>query len=190
MPRPLAAILVALALLALAGCGSSGSTSGGSTPGKPSQAEIERSQAEAEKGAKATARSAKAAEESAPKGASRTLRGIYRAFPAPSKGSLEPAARKAVAAGEAACRGKTPVQVKEEFYAAAKRYLEPEQAKMIGRIASFERQAATEQGFVAGQLAADTYAATLSEEAARPGYQGCVYSLARQVEKQLAPGSQ
>lgn len=189
MPRSLTAALVALALLALAGCGSSGSRGGGSTANKPSQAEIEQKQVEIEKGVKATAQTARAAEASAPPGASPILRGIYRAFPPPPRAALEPAAKRALAAGEAACRGKTPMQIKEEFYAAAKRYLEPEQAKMIGRIASFEAKADREPGFVAGQLAADTYAATLPEEAARAGYQGCVYSLARQVEKQLAPGN-
>jgi hypothetical protein len=61
---------------------------------------------------------------------------------------------------------------------------------MIGQIATYEQQAKTDRSFVAGQLAADTYAATLSaEEEEQPGYQGCVYALAQQLERTLVPSA-
>jgi hypothetical protein len=126
-------------------------------------------------------------EAKAPKGASAAVRHLYGAFPPPRTGSMEPSVARAVEAGEAACRGKTPLAVKDEFFRAAKGNLEPQQATMIGRVADFEAHEVTETGFVAGQLAADTYAATLSAVTAQAGYQGCIHSLAEQLERKLAP---
>jgi hypothetical protein len=100
---------------------------------------------------------------------------------------LSGGAAAAIATGERACAGKTPLEVKEEFHAAAGPHLEAEQAKMIARIGAYEGPAATDPGFVAGQLAADVYAATLEEEAAQAGYRGCVHALARGLERRLAP---
>jgi hypothetical protein len=176
----LAAITIALAL---PGCGSGGSTTGaaapaGGTPVVPAPPAPAKA---------ATKQAAAAAEAAAPKGASPTLRAIYRQFPTPRTESMEPTAAKAVKAGAAACRGKTPTAVKEEFYAEAEEELEPEQAKMIGQIGHFEAQEKTDRSFVAGQLAADTYAATLPEEESQAGYQGCVYALAQGLEQRLAP---
>jgi hypothetical protein len=180
MRRALTAVLLTTLLAVLVGCGSSGSSSNAT--------EVAERQAEA---VKATAEANRAAEAAAPKGASPTLRAIYGSFQPPQTSSMEPAAAKAVKGGEAACKGKTPTEVKEEFYPDAEKFLEPQQAKMIGQIASFEKQANTDRSFVAGQLAADTYAATLPAEAEeQPGYQGCVYALAQQLERQLAPSAQ
>ena len=53
-------------------------------------------------------------------------------------------------------------------------------------LARFEKQARTSPDFAAGQLAAGVYEATLPEEQARSGYQGCVYELAVQLRKELA----
>ena len=89
--------------------------------------------------------------------------------------------------GKAACRGKTPAAVKKKFYAEAEEYLEPQQAEMIGQLAKFEAREKTDESFIAGQLAADVYAATLEAEEAPAGYQGCIYSLARSLEQRLAP---
>ena len=96
-------------------------------------------------------------------------------------------AATAIEAGEAACRGKTPLAVKEEFYPAARRYLEAEQMKMIARIATYEAHDRTDPSFVAGQLAADVYATTLEEEEAQAGYRGCIHALAGRLERRLAP---
>lgn len=136
---------------------------------------------------KRSAEIARAAEAKAPKGASPVLRGIYRAYPPPRTETMQPGEVSALGAGRSACEGKTPTQVKEEFYAEAKANLAPGQAAMIGRIDKFEARWETDQTFIAGQLAADTYAATLPEAAAGPGYQGCVYALARGLEQRLAP---
>lgn len=111
-------------------------------------------------------------------------RRIRHSFPPPRTEGLEPEAVSAVEAGEAACAGKTPTAVKEEFYAEAEGNLDPEQAKMIGQIGKFEAKGAADQSFVAGQLAADTYAATLAEESAHEGFEGCVYALAQGLERQ------
>ncbi len=164
------------AALSLSACGSSSSGSASSGAQGPESA------------ARAAAALRRAAEERAPKGASPTLRAIYATFPAPKP---EPGATGSAAAirnGVAACRGKTPVEVKEEFFAAASQNLTGEQGKMIARIDSFERNSDTDASFTAGQLAADTYGATLPEATAQYGYQGCVYALARGLERKLAPG--
>jgi hypothetical protein len=183
-PRTLLAAL-ALGTLALAGCGSGGSTSTTTSRGHAAPTAAAKAARAAEKQAAASTRAAEAA---APKGASPTLRAIYRSFPAPVVGQHEGAgAAAAIAAGERACRGKTPLQVKEEFYGEAKEHLEAEQTAMIARIAAYEAHDATDPGFVAGQLAADVYAATLEEEEAQAGYRGCVHALAQGLEHRLAP---
>jgi hypothetical protein len=166
MSKALLIPLIAAALLAPAGCGSGDSSTASLT---------------------VAAKSPREAEAQAPKGASPTLRGVYRAFQKPRTEAMEPDAVDAVEAGEAACRGKTPIAVKEEFYAEAEEYLEPQQAEMIGQLAKFEAREKSDQSFVAGQLAADVYAATLGEEEAQAGYQGCIYALARGLEQRLAP---
>ena len=56
---------------------------------------------------------------------------------------------------------------------------------MIAEIGHYESQATHSPDFVAGQLAAGVYEATLPEELARSGYQGCVYELALQLRREL-----
>lgn len=178
MRRALPALAALTIALALTGCGSGGSTTG-ATPAATTPAAAAKA---------AVKQAAKAAEAEAPKGASPTLRAIYRSFPAPMAGPHEgAAAAAAIAAGERACAGRTPLEVKEAFYAEAEGYLEPEQTKMIARIGAYEAHAATDPSFVAGQLAADVYAATLEEEEAQAGYRGCVHALAQGLERRLAP---
>lgn len=173
-------IAAAVAALALAGCGSGSSTSMSPTQRTPTT----RAGAAAAKRARAQAR---AAEAKAPKGASPTLRAIYRQFRPPAPDPEARGSAAAIKAGERACAHKTPLEVKEELYAAARPHLSPEQAKMIGGIDHYERTAPHDQSFVAGQLAADVYEATLAAPVAQFGYQGCVYSLARGLEGRLAP---
>lgn len=179
MSRALAILLTVATVALLAGCGSGGSTTGSSSPAAR--------QAAVETATKETAKIAQEGEAQAPKGASPTLKGVYRSFQKPKTKAMEPEAADAVEAGEAACEGKTPIEVKEQFYAEAKKYLEPQQAKMIGQIPQFEAKERSDQAFVAGQLGADVYAATLEEEDEQGGYQGCVYALAQALEQRLAP---
>jgi hypothetical protein len=107
--------------------------------------------------------------------------------PKPQPGS-PPSAKKAIDAGRKACRGKTPVQVRDEFIAEAEAggSLNPGQKKMVANIAHYEKQAAGSPDFVAGQLAAGVYEATLPEQLRIYGYQGCVYELAQQLQKEIA----
>jgi hypothetical protein len=140
--------------------------------------------------AKAEAAAAKqrhAAEAKAPKGASPTLRALYATFLPPGPNPEVKRSGPAIHAGIVACKGKTPTELKKQFYAAAKRNFSPEQVKMIDRIASFESRASTDASFTAGQLAADVYQATLPAEVSEYGYEGCVYALAQGLEKRLAP---
>jgi hypothetical protein len=177
-PSALAIVLSAALTVALTGCGSSSSTTS-STPGAPS--------AEALAAAKKDAAIRKAAEAKAPKGSSPTLRAIYATFPAPRPNPEAKRSAAAIKAGERACAGKTPVQVKEEFFAAAKRKLSAEQLKLIDRIATYENHSPTDASFTSGQLGADVYEASLPAAIGQYGYEGCVYSLARGLEGRLAP---
>jgi hypothetical protein len=122
----------------------------------------------------------------APKGASTLEREIYREFPPPTPSPEAKGSARAVTAGEKACRGKSPAEVKEEFIAAAQPRLNAAQEKMIDEIGRYEKLAYTETGFTAGQLAAGTYEATLPEALAVYGYQGCVYALAQGLKRELA----
>jgi hypothetical protein len=95
---------------------------------------------------------------------------------------MPPAA--AVATGEAACAGRTPLAVKHAFYddAVEAGTLEPasERGRMIARLGGLVAKGAADPSFITGQLAADTYAATLPRPLARPGYRGCFAALKRQ----------
>jgi hypothetical protein len=122
----------------------------------------------------------------APKGASPIEREIYRQFPPPKPDPSVPKSEEVIRAGEEACRGRSPLEVKEEFYAEASSNLLPEQKQMIAEIGHWEKLSKRDEGFTAGQLAADVYQATLPEAVNRLGYQGCVYSLAQRLEHELA----
>ena len=179
MPRarssaPILAVALGALALVPVGCGSS-------SPSASTGNEVAA-------GERASAAARRAAEARAPKGASAALRAIYAQFP-PPRPSPEAKRRSAAAirAGERACAGKTPLQVKEALYGAAKAKLTSEQAKMIARIGGYERHSASDQSFVSGQLGADVYAATLPAAVGRYGYQGCVYELAKGLERRLAP---
>jgi len=124
------------------------------------------------------------AESEAPKGASPLLREIYRQFPKPRPSTEAKGSAKAARAGERACAGKTPLQVREEFAAKAK--LSAEQEKTVAQLPAFEKSSTKSADYVAGQVGALVYESTLSAKAASPGYQGCVYSLARGLERKLA----
>lgn len=180
LPSALIAALLA-SLLVLAGCGSNGTPTAGSAQSPPPETPAARA------AVRSAAAAAKAAEAKAPKGASPTLRQIYRQFPAPKPDPEVKGSAAAIKAGKRACQDKTPTEVKEEFFPAAQPNLAPEQTKMIARVGSFEANAGKDASFVAGQLAADTYQATLPEAVAQAGYQGCIYSLARGLEHRLAP---
>jgi hypothetical protein len=126
-----------------------------------------------------------------PQGASPVLREIYRQFTPRKPDPRVAGSAKAIAAGKAACAGKTPVEVERRYYpiAVRKGRIDPasDQARMIAEIGRYAKNVSRDPTFVAGQLAADAYMATLPTRIASFGYAGCVYALARQLEKQLAP---
>jgi hypothetical protein len=126
-----------------------------------------------------------------PKGASPVLKEIYRQFTPRKPDPNVKGSGQAIAAGGKACAGRTPVEVERQYYPIAVRKggLDPvsEQAKMIAGIDRYAKNAANDPSFVAGQLAADAYQATLPARIATFGYAGCAYALARRLEKQLAP---
>jgi hypothetical protein len=127
------------------------------------------------------------AEAEAPKGASPVLLAVYRQFPKPKPDPKIKGSGKAIEKGEKACKGKTPLEVKEEFISQSN--LLPAQAEIVAELPKYEKAIAKNAGFAAGQLGALVYEKTLPEDKrAAFGYQGCVYSLAKEVERRLAPG--
>jgi hypothetical protein len=170
----------ACAALALAGCGSSSGTSA------------------AEKQAARRAELSGSGRTSGtshlnppPPGAPLIVRELYREFPPAHPDPKVKGSAAAIRTGERACAGKTPAEVKEKYLPIAleRGGLEagsPE-TKMIEEIDRFAKHAKTEASFTAGQLAADAYQATLPRHLQMAGYQGCIYSLAKQLEQQLYP---
>jgi hypothetical protein len=173
-----AALTTALAIT-LSSCGSGSSSSSTSTEAAASAA------------AKADLALRRAAESRAPKGSSPTLRAIYATFPQPKPNPEVKRSAAVIKAGEKACSGKTPSEVKDTYYPIAiekgKLEAKGEEAKMIARIGSYEASASKSASFTSGQLGADAYQATLPAAIAQYGYQGCVYALAKRLEGELAP---
>jgi hypothetical protein len=124
--------------------------------------------------------------ETPPKGASPALQEIYRQFYPPQADPKVKGSARAIRRGERACRGKRPIEVREEFIGESD--LLEDQAKMVAEMQKYEGRYREDSSFVAGQLAALVYERTLPKnELATFGYQGCVYSLAKVVERRLAP---
>jgi hypothetical protein len=124
------------------------------------------------------------AEAEAPKGASPLLRSIYRQFPPPKPDPTVKGSGKAIKKGEAACKGKTPLQVREEFH--GETHLLPEQEEAVKKLPEYERQKSPD--FPAGQVAALVYEGTIHHKRlANYGFRGCIHSLARRLEHELAP---
>ncbi len=116
----------------------------------------------------------------------RQIETLKEQFPPPKPSKVVKGSAAVIEAGKAACRGKTPLQIREEFYAAAKGNLEAGQAKMVAELPEYEAEAAEDPSFVAGQLGAMIYEMTLAKEIQTYGFQGCVYELARQLEREIA----
>jgi hypothetical protein len=88
----------------------------------------------------------------------------------------------AIKRGERTCKGKTPLQIREAFIEDSE--LSADQEKIVAELPKYEKN----QGpsFAAGQLGALVYQMSLPESDASYGYQGCVYQLARRLERELA----
>jgi hypothetical protein len=183
----IAVALAAMATLILSACGG-GSSGGTEAPGGTEAVEQQTTTRASTKGGFAYGGSSPKGKGGKPAG-SATIAAQFPE-PKPQPGS-PPGARKAIDAGRKACRGKTPEQVRDEFMAEAEAggLLNSGQKKMLANLASYEKQAANTPDFVAGQLAAGVYEATLPEKLRISGYQGCVYELAQQLQKEIANGS-
>jgi hypothetical protein len=121
-------------------------------------------------------------EEPPPKQASPLLREIYRQFQPPEADPEVKGSAEAIREGERECRGKTPLEVREEFIAEAD--LSEDQERAVSELEKFERNPSP--SFPAGQVAALVYQSTVSDELlAGYGFQGCVYSLSLGVKQQL-----
>jgi hypothetical protein len=110
-------------------------------------------------------------------------------FPKPKvEAGSPPGTAEAINAGRKACKGKTPVEVRDEFLSAAEAGagLDDGQKEMVGEIGKYEQQGSHSPNFAAGQLAAGVYEATLPEKQWIAGYQGCVYELALQLRRELS----
>jgi hypothetical protein len=93
------------------------------------------------------------------------------------KGSAE-----AIRKGERECRGKTPLEVREEFIGEAD--LTEDQERAVAELPKFERNPSP--SFPAGQVGALVYQLTLPDEVLSSyGFQGCVYALSLGVKREL-----
>ncbi len=103
-------------------------------------------------------------------------------FPPPDLTGLSLQAQAAVRAGQSACRGKTPKQVRDQYLDEAISSggidRESEQGEAVSDPSNFEFEPNEGPSFAAGQLAASVYAATLPPAKADLGFQGCVRELA------------
>ena len=190
--RASAVALVATAALALAACGGGGSSS---TPPTTTTA-VAPAKAGKPSGDSGSGGSAKVPKKKHSKqgseGGGGAAEGVRKTFPKPQADPEVEGSAAAIAAGEAACEGKTPAQIKAAFYdqAIEEGTLEPmsPEGKMIARLGAVEKQAGGGTSFAAGQLAADVYAATLPEETATYGFRGCTHALALTHAAELESG--
>jgi hypothetical protein len=118
------------------------------------------------------------------------VRELYRQFPPPEPDPGVRGSARAVRTGERACADKTPVEVKEAFYpvAIAQGALDPDspEGRMFARIDEFEARVTREPSFTAGQLAAAVFKRTMPKRLASSGAQGCIYALARELERRVS----
>ncbi len=182
------ALMLCVVALALGGCGSSGSSS---TPGSTTAGSTTSGSTSTPGGSSPTGQVTTPGAPKAPKGASPVLQQIYRQFPPPQGNPKVRSSIVAIEVGKKACTGKTPLEVKDQYFpiAVKKGHLEAnsEEGKMIAKIGVYAKHVSTDASFAAGQLAADAYQGTLPASTGQYGYEGCVYALAHQLEHNLAP---
>jgi len=123
-------------------------------------------------------------EEPPPKRASLKLREIYRQFQPPKPNPEVKGSGKAIRRGEAACRGKTPSDVKNEYIDESD--LNGDQRQAVAKIGTYEKNPSP--SFPAGQLGALVYQRAQSGDVLPfYGFQGCVYALSLKLKRELAP---
>jgi hypothetical protein len=122
-------------------------------------------------------------EEPPPRGASPLLEDVYRQFQPPQADPAVKGSATALRRGERTCRGKSPLQIREELIDQSD--LTPDQARTVEQLPRYERSPSP--NFAAGQLGALVYEGTLpDDELATFGFQGCIYSLSLRLKRELA----
>jgi hypothetical protein len=186
--RVKALLAMSALLLAFAGCGSgdesepqSTSSSTQAARGQEPKADSERSEAKDHRSKQGEGTQPS---ESKPDPQLQRLRQNFPK-PKPAPGAKQTSA-KAIQAGEEACRGLTPEEVKERFFSEAEPNLDPDQIAVVEELPRYEEEASQDPSFVAGQIAATIYGATLGEAESGYGFQGCVYVLARGLEGEVS----
>jgi hypothetical protein len=91
------------------------------------------------------------------------------------------ASAKVIKVGERECKGKTPLEIREEFIGESE--LNEEQEEVVNELERYEKNPSP--SYPAGQLGALVYEKTLPEKTADYGFQGCVYSLSLRVKREL-----
>jgi hypothetical protein len=182
--RAKATLLTLALLLALAGCGSGGegekSASSSSTAAQEQKPQAKgEDKGHSQKAAHSQPKQGKGSKEAKPDPQAQRLAQSFPK-PKPAPGAKELSA-KAIAAGEAACKGLTPTEVKDRFYSQAQANLDPDQLQLVEELPRYEEEAPDDPNFVAGQIAATVYGAALGEAESQYGFQGCVYVLAREI---------
>lgn len=109
-------------------------------------------------------------------------------FPPPDVSELDPQATAAVRAGQQACLGKTPLEIRAEYLDDAVQNgldLTSPRGTMFKQPQNFRQPFRPGSSFASGQLAAGVYEETLPESSASYGFQGCVYELAREQARRM-----
>jgi hypothetical protein len=125
-----------------------------------------------------------------PKGSSPFARELYRQFPPPEADPQVKGSEAAIEAGERACAGKTPLEVKETYFqiAVERGRIDPEspEGRTIEEIERFEARVTEEPSFAAGQLATAAYRETRPARLANFAGRGCIYALAKALERRVS----
>lgn len=114
---------------------------------------------------------------------------IRENFPPPDTKGLPAGQVAAIRAGQKACEGKRPLQVRAEYLdeatAGGTLDLDSPEGELVSDPKRFRTLPGTTPDFPAGQLGADVYAATVPQAVAQSAYKGCVYELARVQARRL-----
>jgi hypothetical protein len=185
-------VLAIAAGLSLAACGSGEESESTAQKSTTTQRQVSKDQqSDAQSAAAKPDRSRQKAEAKADQGAPPSddprVQALQAQFPPPKPApGAKQLSAEAIEAGQQACQGKSPQQVKDEFYALAEAHLDSAQRELIDELPRYEAEAAKDPSFVAGQLAATVYSATLDEAERSYGLQGCVFALAQGLVEEIA----
>jgi hypothetical protein len=181
-------LLVTLALLiTLAGCGSSDESEPQSTPSSTDTTQGPKPKVDSDRSPKGDRSQQGKGSQAAQAKPDPQVQRLRQNFPKPAPAAgAEGASAKAIAVGEEACEGLTPTEVKDRFYSETEPNLDSDQRALVEELPRYEKEAPHDPSFVAGQIAATIYGATLGEAEGQYGFQGCVYVLAQTLGAKLS----